>query len=80
MNDQISAFVATLSESEAREQLVLAYEQMELCRRVLKGEDVEPVEMMDNGLSSDLELFYSCKKNAEELAYLNSVISETKED
>lgn len=79
MNDEISAFVAKLSEGEVREQLVLAYKQMELCRRVLKGEDVEPVEMMDNGLSSDLELFYSCKKNAEELAYLNSIISKADE-
>jgi hypothetical protein len=44
---------------------------MEKCKNVLKGYDVEPVEMMDNGDSSDLELFYRCKKAAEELAYLN---------
>ena len=59
----INHFVASLSEKEAREQLSLAYQQMELCMEVLKGnKEVEPIEMKDNGLSSDLELFYKCKK------------------
>ena len=48
---------------------------MEKCRKVLRGYDVEPVTMMDNGESSDLELFYQCKKTAEELAYLNAELS-----
>lgn len=59
----INDFVASLSEKEAREQLSLAYLQMERCIDVLEGEhDVEPVAMKDNGLSSDLELFYKCKE------------------
>lgn len=62
----INSFVASLSEKEAREQLSLAYQQMELCLEVLGGNGkVEPVAMKDNGLSSDLELFYTCKKLAE---------------
>nr|DAN38644.1 MAG TPA: hypothetical protein [Caudoviricetes sp.] len=62
----INYFVASLSEKEAREQLSLAYQQMELCVRVLNGEKgIDPVTMKDNGLSSDLELFYKCKKVAD---------------
>lgn len=62
----INYFVASLSEKEAREQLSLAYQQMELCMRVLNGEKgIGPVTMKDNGLSSDLELFYKCKKVAD---------------
>ena len=62
----INYFIASLSETEAREQLSLAYQQMELCMRVLNGEKgVDPVTMKDNGLSSDLELFYKCKKVAD---------------
>lgn len=59
----IDYFVASLSEKEAREQLSLAYQQMELCIEMLNGKQgVKPVIMKDNGLSSDLELFYHCKK------------------
>lgn len=62
----INYFVASLSKKEAREQLSLAYQQMELCMRVLNGEKgIDPVTMKDNGLSSDLELFYKCKKVAD---------------
>ena len=71
MLEKFREFVGGLSEAECREQLALAYVQMELCQAVLRGEDVEPVEMKDNGVSSDLELFYQCKKVAEELVYLN---------
>ena len=71
LRKRLTAFVNKLGPDEAREQLVLAYLQMEKCRNVLRGYDVEPVTMMDNGESSDLELFYQCKKTAEELAYLN---------
>lgn len=61
----IDYFVASLSEKEAREQLSLAYQQMELCIDVLSGDnDVKPVMMKDNGLSTDLELFYKCKEVA----------------
>ena len=34
---------------------------------MLRGDDVKPVAMTDNGMSSDLELFYLCKKVREEL-------------
>lgn len=71
LRKRLTAFVNQLTPDQVREQLVLAYLQMEKCKNVLKGYDVEPVEMMDNGESSDLELFYRCKKSAEELAYLN---------
>lgn len=73
LRKRLTAFVNQLTPDQVREQLVLAYLQMEKCKNVLKGYDVEPVEMMDNGESSDLELFYRCKKTAEELAYLNEI-------
>lgn len=75
---KFTAFVNQLSPDQVREQLVLAYLQMEKCQTVLKGYDVEPVEMMDNGESSDLELFYRCKKAAEELGYLNKMVHDGK--
>lgn len=59
---KLQFFVNSLSEGEARRQLFLAYCQMERCLELLNGEDVEPVTMKDNGLSSDLELFYTIKK------------------
>ena len=75
--EKFRAFVGGLSEDVCRKDLVNAYLQMERCRQVLRGEDVEPVVMLDNGESSDLELFYQCKKVAEELSYLNGVVSGT---
>lgn len=75
LRSRLDEFVGKLSIADLREQLVLAYMQMECCQEVLRGEDVEPVEMMDNGLSSDLELFYQCKKVSEELSYLNKELS-----
>lgn len=71
LRKKFTAFASQLSPDECREQLVLAYLQMEKCLQVLRGEDVEPVAMKDNGESSDLELFYMCKKVREELDYLN---------
>lgn len=68
LKKKFTSFVWDLSEIQAREQLVLAYLQMERCQQALRGENVEPVEMMDNGMSSDLELFYQCKKMYQELA------------
>lgn len=76
LREKFSTFVNQLSPDQVREQLILSYLQMERCQQVLQGEDVEPVVMMDNGESSDLELFYRCKKVSEELSYLNGVISE----
>lgn len=75
LRKKFTAFVNQLSPDQVREQLILAYLQMEQCQRVLRGDDVEPIEMLDNGESSDLELFYQCKKSAEELAYLNNELS-----
>jgi len=60
-------FVGSLTEREAREELYLAYLQMERCRQVLEGEDVRPVTMRENGLDSDLELYYACRRIREEL-------------
>ena len=76
LREKFSTFVNQLSPDQVREQLILSYLQMERCQQVLQGEDVEPVVMMDNGESSDLELFYRFKKVSEELSYLNGVISE----
>ena len=78
LKKKFTAFASQLTPDECREQLVLAYLQMEKCLQVLRGEDVEPVAMMDNGESSDLELFYRCKKVSEELDYLNQ--NEGKQD
>lgn len=75
LRKKFTAFVEQLSPDQVREQLILAYLQMEKCQQVLTGRDVEPVSMIDNGESSDLELFYRCKKTAEELAYLNEMAS-----
>ena len=80
LRKKFTAFVNQLSPDQVREQLILAYLQMEQCQRVLRGENVEPLTMLDNGESSDLELFYQCKKSAEELAYLNQVVSKPKVD
>lgn len=71
LKKRLMDFVSRLSPAEARMQLVLAYLHMERCQQVLRGDDVKPVGMMDNGESSDLELFYQCKKVREELDYLN---------
>lgn len=69
----IDYFVASLSEKEVREQLSLAYQQMELCLEVLNGKKgVKPVVMEDNGLSTDLELFYTCKRVVDELPIKNT--------
>lgn len=80
LRKKFTAFINQLSPDQVREQLVLAYLQMEQTQRVLRGENVEPLTMLDNGESSDLELFYQCKKSAEELAYLNQVVSKPKVD
>lgn len=70
LRKKFNAFVRGLSEKECRKELVNAYMMMERCMKVLQGEEVEPVTMMDNGESSDLELFYMCKKIASEKALL----------
>ena len=75
LRKKFTAFVNQLAPDQVREQLVLAYLQMEQTQRVLRGEDVEPLTMLDNGESSDLELFYRCKKAAEELTYLNGIVA-----
>ena len=60
---RIINYVCNLSEQEVRAQLFLCYCQMERCIRLLNGDKkVKPVEMADNGLSTDLELFYTCKR------------------
>lgn len=71
LKKKFTDFVNQLSLDEVREQLVLSYIQMERCMQVLRGKDVSPVIMKDNGMSSDLELFYLCKKIADDNAYKN---------
>ena len=74
MRDQkgeMERFVGTLSESAVRRELVNAYMQMERCQMALRGLPVEPVVMADNGQSSDLELFWQCRKMYDELSYVN---------
>ena len=78
LRKKFTAFVNQLTPEEVREQLILAYLQMEQCQRVLRGDAVEPITMMDNGESSDLELFYRCKKMSEECAYLNQMVHDGK--
>jgi len=80
LKKKFEKFVNAMTEEEVRKELVLAYLQMERCQQVLRGEDVKPVTMRDNGESSDLELFYRCKKCAEELAYLKNMASKSKKD
>lgn len=60
---KLKGFVRGLSEKDARGQLFLAYRLMERCVKILNGhKKVRPVPMRDNGISSDLELFYKCKE------------------
>lgn len=67
MKERFSRFIDGLSEEEVRHELLQAYLQMERCQRVLEGRETSPVTMRDNGLSSDLELFYMCRKRMAEL-------------
>lgn len=69
---RLEDFVSRMSEQEAREQLVLAYRQMERCIGVLRGENTQPVNMLSNGEDSWLELFYLCRKVRKELDLLES--------
>ena len=64
---EFTAFVSSLGEDEVRRELALAYEMMERCLDVLNGDDYGPVAMLDNGESSDLELFYKCREVRKEL-------------
>lgn len=80
---RLIAFANQLTLGQAREQLVLSLLQMERCRQVLKGVNVEP---LDTGilcgcsdLRIDLELFYNCKKVREELSLLSKEMQETEE-
>ena len=68
---ELKAFVSGLSASSARRELLLAYEMMEDCTAILRGETPPvPVEMLDNGLSSDLELYYTCIERMEQVREL----------
>ena len=71
LSKKFTEFVSRMSDDEVRKQHVLAYLQKEKCQQVMRGENVEPVAMKDNGMSSDLELFYLCKKVREELDFVD---------
>ncbi len=72
----IDNFISTLTPEQIKWELKLAYHQMERCIQVLNGEDVSTIKMKDNGLSSDLELYYKCKAVRGELDSLKSSKSE----
>lgn len=74
--DRLRNYICELSEQEVRAQLFLCYCQMERCIRLLHGDKkVKPVEMADNGLSTDLELFYTCKRVVDGLLPTKNTIS-----
>lgn len=62
------------------EQLKLCWQHFAACSQALKGDsEVQPVELIECnelGNGEDLELFYRCRKNAEELAYLDNLCKE----
>lgn len=70
--DKLKAFIGTLSDSEVRQELLLAYLMMERCKDVMEGKDIEPVTMKENGLDSDLELFFMCKKLKQDNDWLDA--------
>lgn len=53
-----------LTPAEMREQVVLCHEHFKRCCDVLDGKDVDPVELLDVSDSTDMELFYKCKRAA----------------
>lgn len=67
MKDGFRRFIDSLDEKDVRRELLQAYMMMERCLAVLDGKDTGPVAMKDNGRSSDLELFYACRKRMKEL-------------
>lgn len=76
IKDRLSNYICDMSEQEVRNQLFLCYCQMERCIRLLHGDKkVKPVEMKDNGLSTDLELFYTCKRVVDGLLPLKNTKS-----
>ena len=57
------------------EQLKLCWKHFRACADAISGANVQPVELLacdELGDSDDLELFYKCKKAAEEIEYLNN--------
>lgn len=79
--EKVRTFVGGLCEADVRNELLLAYECMERCVCVLKGEaGIKPVKMRDNGISSDLELYYSCKNAAERMYGVEPQIYEEDEE
>ena len=69
-----------LSKTVLIEQLKLCWKHFAACSQALSGDtDVQPVELIECdelGNGEDLELFYRCRKNAEELTYLDNLCKE----
>ena len=66
--------LSELSKTVLIDQLHLCWRHFRACAQALRGEDVQPVELLeceDLGDCDDLELFYLCRKTSEELSYLN---------
>lgn len=76
LRKRLTAFVNQLAPDQLREQLVLSFLQMDRCIHALRGDAVEPIEMMDFCDRMDLELFYRCKKIREELVANEHLLTE----
>ena len=64
-----------LSKHVLLQQLKLCWKHFRVCADAISGADVQPVELLDCdelGDSDDLELFYKCKKAAEDIEYMNN--------
>ena len=65
--------LAEMSKTVLIEQLQLCWKHFRVCAQALNGADVQPVGLIECdelGDCDDLELFYKCKKMAEEKAFL----------
>ena len=75
--------LADLSKTVLIEQLQLCWKHFRACQLALDGvKDVQPVELLECEEfigCEDLELFYKCKKKAEEIAWLEKGQEEVKD-
>lgn len=68
-----SVKLSQLSKTVLIDQLKLCWKHFRVCADALSGADIQPVELIECdelGDCDDLELFYKCKKMAEEKEYL----------
>lgn len=68
-----SVKLSQLSKTVLIEQLKLCWKHFRVCAEALDGADIQPVNLIECeelGDCDDLELFYKCKKMAEEKEFL----------